>query len=61
MAVPATTLLVNTHYYKHRTETIITVKEKKRRRNCPTSQLLRKLFQEYEKVIAGNVTVGPCT
>lgn len=56
----ATTLLVNTRYYKHRTEIIITVK-KKEGRNYTTNRLLRKQFQEYKAVRAGNATVVPRT
>lgn len=54
----ATTLLVNTHYYKHRTEIIITIK-KKGGRNYTTNRLLRKQSQEYRAALAGNATLVP--
>jgi len=56
----ATTLLVNTRYYKHRTEIIITVK-KKEGRNYTTNRLRSKQFQEYKAALAGNATVAPRT
>lgn len=45
----ATTLLVNTRYYKHRTEIIITVKEKEGR-NYPTNHLLGALWESSRSV-----------